>query len=83
MPVRSRDLINTPEQDNILQTIKELKAEYAELKAKKSELYKDYQKARRDYTEIAVARKNIDIILDRDHDGVHDFLEKDERERSK
>ena len=42
-----------------------------------------YQKARRDYTEIAVARKNIDIILDRDHDGVHDFLEKDERERSK
>ncbi|WP_029232568.1 relaxase/mobilization nuclease domain-containing protein [Butyrivibrio sp. VCB2006] len=66
-----------------LPTIKELKAEYAELKVKKSELYKDYQKARRDYTEIAVARKNIDIILDRDHDGVHDFLEKDERERSK
>ena len=42
-----------------------------------------YQKARRDYTEIAVARKNIDIILDRDHDGVHDFLERNERERSK
>ena len=60
-------------------TIKELKAEYAKLKEEKSELYKDYQKAKRDYTELAVARKNIDIILDRDHDGVHDFIEKDER----
>lgn len=42
-----------------------------------------YQKARRDYTEITMARKNIDIILNRGHDGAHDFLERDERERSK
>ena len=62
-------------------TIKELIAEYATLKEEKSEVYKDYQKVKRDYTELAVARRNIDIILDRDHDGVHDFIEKEERNR--
>nr|WP_297708303.1 relaxase/mobilization nuclease domain-containing protein [uncultured Butyrivibrio sp.] len=63
-------------------TIKELKAEYAALKEEKSEMYKDYQKTKKDYTELAIAKKNIDIILDRDHDGTHDFLEKDDPEHS-
>nr|MBQ4454739.1 relaxase/mobilization nuclease domain-containing protein [Clostridia bacterium] len=61
-------------------TIKELKAEYAELKEKKSEMYKDYQKKKRDYTELAVARKNIDIILERDYEEDHDTIEKDDPE---
>ncbi len=34
-------------------------------------------------SEITMARKNIDIILNMGHDGAHDFLERDERERSK
>ena len=61
-------------------TIKELKAEYAELKEKKSEMYKEYQKKKRDYTELAVAKKNIDVILERDHEDHHDFIEKDDPE---
>jgi FtsZ-binding cell division protein ZapB len=61
-------------------TIKELKAEYAELKEKKSDMYKDYQKKKRDYTELAVARKNIDMILEKDHEEEHDFIEKDDPE---
>lgn len=64
-------------------TIKELKAEYAELKEKKSDMYKDYQKKKRDYTELAVARKNIDMILEKDHEEEHDFIEKDDPEHSR
>jgi hypothetical protein len=64
-------------------TIKELKAEYAELKEKKSEMYKDYQKKKRDYTELAVARKNIDIILERDQEEQHDYIEKDDPEHGR
>ncbi len=63
-------------------TIKELKAEYAKLKEEKSEMYKDYQKKKRDYTELAVAKKNIDTILDRDHEQQQDFIEKDDPEHS-
>ncbi|WP_026664516.1 relaxase/mobilization nuclease domain-containing protein [Butyrivibrio sp. FC2001] len=61
-------------------TIKVLKEQYAELNLEKSELYKTYNKEKRDYMEIAVAKKNLDIILDKDHDGVHDFLEKEDHE---
>ncbi len=64
-------------------TIKELKAEYAKLKDEKSEMYKDYQKKKRDYTELAVARKNIDIILERDQEEQHDFIEKDDPEHGR
>ena len=46
----------------------------------KSEMYKDYQKKKRDYTELAVARKNIDIILERDYEEDHDTIEKDDPE---
>lgn len=63
-------------------TIKELKAEYAKLKEEKSEMYKDYQKKKRDYTELAVAKKNIDTILDRDHEQQQDFIEKDDPEHN-
>ena len=49
----------------------------------KSDLYKEYQRARRDYTEFAVAKKNVEIIIDRDHDGVHDFMEIDEHEHDR
>ena len=61
-------------------TIKELKAEYAGLKEQKSELYKDYQKKKRDYTELAVAKKNIDIILERNYEDEQDHTEQDSPE---
>jgi len=60
-----------------------LKEEYVRLKKEKSDLYKEYQRARRDYTEFAVAKKNVEIIIDRDHDGVHDFMEIDEHEHDR
>jgi hypothetical protein len=63
--------------------IKELKEDYAKLKEEKAALLKDYYVMKREYTELAVAKKNIDTILDRDHDGQHDFLEKDNHEKSK
>lgn len=46
-------------------------------------MYKDYQKKKRDYTELAVARKNIDMILEKDHEEEHDFIEKDDPEHSR
>ena len=67
--------------DKPLPKMTALKEEYTKLKEEKDSLYKRYHKARREYTEFAVAKKNIEIIIDRDHDGVHDLMEINEHEK--
>ena len=63
--------------------IKDLKEQYAILKEEKSELYKEYNKSKRVYTELAIAKKNIDYILEKDNDVYQDSKEKDDYEQSK
>ena len=63
--------------------IKELKEQYAKLKEEKSEIYKEYNKRKRVYTELAVAKKNIDYILDKDTEHYQESHKKDDYEQSK
>ncbi|SHJ67663.1 hypothetical protein [Pseudobutyrivibrio xylanivorans] len=63
--------------------IKELKEQYAILKEEKAELYKEYNKSKRVYVELAVAKKNIDYILEKDNEINQDSYRKDDFERSR
>ena len=49
----------------------------------KTELYKENNKSKRVYTEFAVAKKNIDYILDKDNEQYEESHKKDDYEQSK
>ena len=57
--------------------------QYAKLKEEKCEIYKEYNKSKRVYTELAVAKKNIDYILDKDNEQYEESHKKDDYEQSK
>jgi len=46
-------------------TVKSLKTEYADLLDQKKKLYSGYQEAKKDMQEAAVAKANVDRILDK------------------
>ena len=49
-------------------TIRELNQEYAQVLSAKKKAYADYRTARREMQDLLIARKNIEMILELDHD---------------
>ena len=48
-----------------------------------TETLSDVESVRVVHTEFAVAKKNVEIIIDRDHNGVHDLMEIDDHEHDR
>lgn len=61
-------------------TIRELNQEYAQVLSAKKKAYADYRTARREMQDLLIARKNIEVILELDHNAEEQRRHQEQRQ---